>query len=362
MVFAPPHYKVVSNGIKKEEFIEGGIKFTHWKEDTPLSTKMMVIGVAKFATKLYDDSPKGIPVTAWMYPQDSTKGFYDYAVAPSILKFFADLIGPFPYKKLANVQSKTIFGGMENASCIFYNEDYATGKRQHEHVIAHEIAHQWFGDMVSEKSFAHLWLSEGFADYFENYYFEKKYSEEIAREKWIEAREVVIDFVKYSSKPVVDSTEDLMSLLNANSYKKGSWVLRMLRSEVGDKAFLDIVRAYYERYKGGNAETKDFEIVAEKISGKELSWFFDQWLHRPGIPVLEISTKIQNNELFLYVEQQAQPYRFNLEVAIVDGDGEIRKEIFLVQNKESEFKVKVKGSSAKYSIDPDAKLLYRLKK
>ena len=153
-----------------------------------------------------------------------------------------------------------------------------------------------------------------------------------------------------------------MSLLNANSYKKGSWVLRMLRSEVGDKAFLDIVRAYYERYKGGNAETKDFEIVAEKISGKELSWFFDQWLHRPGIPVLEISTKIQNHELFLYVEQQAQPYRFNLEVAIVDGDGEIRKEIFLVQNKESEFKVKVKGSSAKYSIDPDAKLLYRLKK
>lgn len=362
IVSAPSHYSVISNGLKIEEKETGnGTKLTHWKEDMPLSTKIMVIGVAGFATKLYEDSPNDIPVTAWMYPKDSTQGFYDYAVAPSILKFFAENIGPFPYKKLANVQSKTIFGGMENASCIFYNEDYATGKRQHEDVIAHEIAHQWFGDMVSEKSFAHLWISEGFADYFEHYYFEKKYGEKVAREKWEDSRRKVIEFVRQSSKPVVDSTEDLMSLLNANSYNKGSWFLRMLQSEVGDKTFLKIVQTFYNQYKGGNAETKDFEAVAENISGKELSWFFQQWLYQPGIPQLHIRSKIQNSQLYLYIKQIGKPYRFKLGINVIEKDREIIRKDFEIAKKEEMFSVPVNTPSATFAIDPDSKLLYELK-
>lgn len=362
LVKAPSHYSVISNGIKIEEKEEGnGMKLTHWKEDTPLSTKMMVIGVARFATKIYEDSPNDIPVSAWLYPQDSAKGFYDYAVAPSILKFFADYIGPFPYKKLANVQSKTIFGGMENASAIFYNEDYVTGKRQHEDVIAHEIAHQWFGDMVSEKSFAHLWLSEGFADYFEHYYFEKKYGEEAAREKWIDARNEVIEFARYSSKPVVDSTEDLMSLLNANSYKKGAWVLRMLRFEVGDSVFQKIIRTYYNQYKGGNAETRDFETVAEKVSGKELTWFFDQWLHQPGIPKLGLTWQYNNKSLSIipYTLVAKYQYSFPLEVEVVYKDGSSELHHFSwshVGHFRTKFSAKEKP--ARIILDPFKKLLF----
>src|SRR5207249_666261 len=130
------------------------------------------------AVKTFDDSPKNIPVSAWVYPQDSAKGFYDYALATEILKFYANYIAPYPYKKLANVQSKTIFGGMENASAIFYAENSVNGERTSEDLLAHEIAHQWFGDMASETSFEHLWLSEGFATYFTDLYFEKKYGKE----------------------------------------------------------------------------------------------------------------------------------------------------------------------------------------
>ena len=108
--------------------------------------------MAKFAVKQYADSPSSVPVSGWVYPQDSTKGFYDFGIAPSILKFFSEYIAPFPFKKLGNVQSTTIFGGMENAGAIFYAENFIAGTRKFEDVIAHEIAHQWFGDMASEKS------------------------------------------------------------------------------------------------------------------------------------------------------------------------------------------------------------------
>ncbi|RYE02098.1 MAG: hypothetical protein EOP50_00860 [Sphingobacteriales bacterium] len=107
-VDAPTQYKVISNGIleitKFIDYEKDG--HYHWFMETPMSTKVMVIGAARFARKIFDDSPRDIPVSAWVYPQDSTKGFYDYAVTPSILKFFSNYIAPFPYSKLANVQSK----------------------------------------------------------------------------------------------------------------------------------------------------------------------------------------------------------------------------------------------------------------
>lgn len=361
-VRAPSNYSVISNGIKTEERMRpGGFTRTVWRENIPSPTKVMVIGAARFATKTYANSPEGIPVSAWVYPQDSTKGFYDYALAPDILKFFSDYIAPYPYKKLANVQSKTIFGGMENASAIFYAENSVTGDRSSEDLLAHEIAHQWFGDMASEKSFAHLWLSEGFATYLTNYYFEKKYGKEAANKRWREQREEVIQFAKTSSSPVVDSTSNLMSLLNANSYQKGAWVLHMLRNEVGDSIFQKIIQTYYNQYKGGNAETRDFEAIAEKVSGKELTWFFDQWLYRPGIPKLEISTKVQNNEFTLNVMQQGKPYRFKLDIAIIDKDEKVVRKQLEISEKETIIKVPVEGSSATFSIDPETKFLYELK-
>lgn len=318
IVHAPSYYDVVSNGVKVEEKEEGnGMKLTHWKEDTPLPTKVMVIGVAKFATKVFAESPKDVPVSAWVYPQDSAKGFYDYALTTDILQFFSDYIAPYPYKKLANVQSKTIFGGMENASCIFYAESSVTGNRSEEDLYAHEIAHQWFGDMASEKSFAHLWLSEGFATYMTDVYFEHKYGKEAMSKRLQKEREEAIAFAKNSTHAVVDSTTNLMSLLNANSYQKGAWVLHMLRQEVGDSAFQKIIQTYYNQYKGGNADTRDFEAVAENVSGKDLRWFFDQWLYRPGVPKLSFHKVVDADGVSLVVEQfQKEPYRFTLPVSV----------------------------------------------
>lgn len=356
LITAPDHYKVISNGIKTgEENLADHKLRTHYREETALSTKVMVIGVARFAVKEFDDSPQGLPVSAWVYPQDSTRGFYDYAVAPSIVKFFSGYIAPFPYKKLANVQSKTIFGGMENAGAIFYAEGSVTGDRSWEAVLAHEIAHQWFGDMASEKSFAHLWLSEGFATYLTNIYIGDKYGGDSAIKRLQQERKEVWDFVQKTGHPVVDSSSDLMFLLNANSYQKGGWVLHMLRTQVGDTVFRKIIQSYYEQYKGGNADTRDFEAIAEKVSGRELTWFFDQWLYRPGIPQLQFSYNSKKHELSIE-QKQNLIYRFPLALGFNSQGGKMTAKNYEIKDRKTI--ILVPAGTASVTIDPFTSLLY----
>jgi aminopeptidase N len=360
IVTAPAHYQVISNGVKVEEKDLGNNhKQTHWKEDVALSSKVMVIGVARFAVKLFEESSRQLPVSAWVYPQDSVKGFYDYGVAPGIVKFFSEYVAPYPYNKLANVQSKTIFGGMENASCIFYAEESVTGDRKSEDLLAHEIAHQWFGDMASEKSFAHLWLSEGFATYMTDFYFEKKYGKGKSDERLQKERQQVIQFMNATNHSVVDSTTDLMSLLNANSYQKGAWALHMLRNEVGDTVFQKIIQTYYQQYKGGNAETRDFEAVAEKVSGRDFKWYFDQWLYQPGIPNIIVQWKSEQNNLIVTVEQTGnKPYMFPLEIGYkVNNNWQYNK---LVVSKQKEtFSIKINNDPQDLVLDPNTKLLFK---
>ncbi len=173
IVYAPDKYQVISNGFLLEETnLEKGFKLTHWKENVPISTELMVIGIARFAV-LNNGNVNGIPVSTWVFPQNRKEGFTDYAVGTQPIEFFSKLIGPFSYEKLAHVQSKTKWGGMENASCIFYAENSVTGKNEDEELIAHETAHQWFGDAVTEQNWHHIWLSEGFATYLAHVYIAK---------------------------------------------------------------------------------------------------------------------------------------------------------------------------------------------
>ena len=359
IVSAPAAYQVISNGIKiSESNLDNGMKRTQWREEIPQPTKVMVIGVARFAVKVFEDSPPQVPVSAWVYPQDSAKGFFDYALAPSIVKFFSSYIAPFPYKKLANVQSKTMFGGMENAAAIFYPEGSVTGTRKIESTMAHEIAHQWFGDMASEKSFAHLWLSEGFASYFTDLYMEHTYGVDSARKRLVNERSEVIDFARTSTHAVVDSSSDLMSLLNANSYQKGAWVLHMLRQEVGDTVFRKIIQSYYQQYKGANADTRDFEKQAETVSGKELTWFFEQWLYRPGVPEIAVKWKADGKQVKIELKQlQEQIYQLPLELTIILKDGKQQTQKIFLKEKEASIKMDLSGEPVQVIADPDIKLL-----
>lgn len=359
IVTAPAYYQVISNGLQVEETnLADGKKRTHWKEDIAIPTKVMVIGAARFSVARVDSSYR-VPVTAWVYPQDSKKGNYDYAVAQRILQFFENMVGPYPFKKLANVQSKTIFGGMENASAIFYAESTVTGDRKSEDLIAHEIVHQWFGNTATEKNFAHLWLSEGFATYLTNYYWQQQYGNEEFSKKLMEDREQVIQFSRMSNRPVVDSLSPYMDLLNANSYQKGGWVLHMLRNEVGDSSFRAIVKTYYDQYKGSNADTRDFQRVAETVAGKKLDWFFDQWLFAAGLPRVKGEWRFIDNKIVLNVLQNGEhTFRFPLEIGYTDETGKLAIHKVLVSSPSSTFEWEVGKKPAKLILDPNVNLLF----
>ncbi len=362
IVTAPAQYQVVSNGIQVEESnLPGNKKLTHWKEDVPLPTKVMVIGVAEFAVELAGMIHECIPVSTWVFPENKKNGFYDFATAKDILAWHENYIGPYAYKKLANVQSKTMFGGMENAGAIFYFEDAVTGKRTEENLQSHEIVHQWFGNHATEKSFAHLWLSEGFATYLTHVYTESKEGTGVLNSRMRADRDVVLEFVKSRKRPVVDTTSNYMQLLNANSYQKGSWVLHMLRRELGDTVFHKIIRDYYAAYAGRNADTKDFQAIVEANAGKKLDHFFRQWLYTAVNPQLGINWHYQpggkNIEVTVDQLQDSQPFEFPLELELNYLQATPRVIKLLITKKTESFILEAGTGLTTITPDPNSSLL-----
>jgi aminopeptidase N len=363
IVTSPDHYEVVGNGyLVEESCLPKHTKLTHWKEEVPLATKVMAIGVAPFATRL-EGNVNGIPVWSWVFTENRKEGFYDYAVALKPLAFYSRLIGAYPYEKLANVQSKTIFGGLENAGCIFYSENSVTGQGNAENLMAHEIAHQWFGNSVTENDWHHIWLSEGFATYLTAVYQENTYGKEKLDETMKSARDHVIGFFSGSPLPVVDTTvTDLMRLLNANSYQKGAWVLHMLRHELGDDLFWKGIRLYYEDYKNKNALTSDFQMVMEKVSKRNLGKFFNQWLFVAGQPDLKITTSssFERKGFTDLIIEQTQDYlfSFDIELQIKDSTG---SHIYKIPVSDRITRKTIKTENILEIIpDPNINLLFRI--
>jgi aminopeptidase N len=360
IITAPDKYKIVASGILIEESdLPGPTTITHWSETVPLATKVMAFGASGFATQLAG-IVNNIPVWTWVYPENRKEGFFDYSVAVKPLAYYSKIIGPYPYKKLANVQSKTIYGGLENAGTVFYSERSVTGQGRAEGLIAHEIAHQWFGDCVTEADWHHVWLSEGFATYLTSLYFEAQQGRERLNSDMKAARNRVLKFRENNPSPVIDTTiTKLMDLLSANSYQKGAWILHMLRYEIGDDFFFKGLRLYYERFYNSNALSSDFEKVMEDVSGKNLSKFFKQWLYIPGHPLLKIWHEDGKNKgtIVVNIEQkQSTLFEFNLELLIKDTSGE-RIVKALVKDKVTKITVSA-SSDAVISPDPNVNLLF----
>ena len=356
-VSAPDHYEVVSNGkLLKISQDKPGYRLHQWQSTVPLPVKVAVIGVARFA-RAYPGEVEGIPVSSWVYPQDQAAGFTRYQVAVGVLDTLIDYIGAYPYVKLANVQSTTRYGGMENASCIFYAE--SSVDQNSEALIAHEIVHQWFGNSASEASWYHLWLSEGFATYFTGLYLERRYGPE-ALQTYLQS---ALDRVLTSgpARPVVDSSvTDINALLNANSYQKGALVLHMLRRELGDAVFQRGIRTYYQRYQLSNALTADFQQVMEEVSGRELGWFFQQWLFRPENPQLDITWTYEaaSQALSLTVNQTqpGSPFRLPLAVEVDLPDGP-RRYLLPLQDAQTTWQVQGIARPTALRINPGAEVL-----
>ena len=366
VVTAPAHYRVIGSGVVIEESaLDHGRRLTHYRSETPMATKVMVVGIARFAV---DDVGQvaGIPISSWVYPEDRDAGFSDYRKAVDIVAYFTEHIGEFPYAKLANVQSTTRYGGMENAGNIFYAENSVTGTGSNEGLIAHEVAHQWFGDSVTEGDWYHIWLSEGFATYFTQLYFEHAYGRERMNAALIAQRGAIAQYARRNPHaPVIDTTiVDLNRLLSTNSYQKGGWVLHMLRRQVGTDAFWEGIRTYYHDHRDANALTSDLQVAMESASGEKLGWFFDQWLRRPGQPVIEATWTVGDRGTVSVTVEQKQDghaFRFPLDIGFKTDDGGATEQLqvvtFDVTERRQTFNVTVSGAIADAELDPNVWLL-----
>jgi aminopeptidase N len=250
-----------------------------------------------------------------------------FARVGEIVQLFSRLVGPFPYEKLAHLQSSTRFGGMENASAIFYADSPFRNGGTSEQTIAHETAHQWFGDAVTEREWPHVWLSEGFATYFAALWTRAARGDSAYRQQMAAVRATILaDTISVTRRPVIDTIEtDLLALLNRNSYEKGGFVLHMLRAQVGERAFFDALRAYYAKHRHSTAVTDDLRAEMERESKQNLGWFFDQWLRRPGYPEVSATWSYDSasREVNVALTQGTRfgPFKFPLVVAVVDSAG-----------------------------------------
>jgi len=366
-IHAPAAWRVVANGAPNPR------EQRAWDEWHPIPTYTMVIGAGEFTVSKHRPVINGgdtIPIQVWTYPEDSA--FADsvpFRRATEIVEVMQRLIGPFPYEKLAHVQSSTKFGGMENSSAIFYAEKPYVERKMGEGVVRHETAHQWFGDAVTERDWPDIWLSEGFATYFDGVIGAALDGDTVLVNSMRSNAEAYFKS-DVTDRPIVDSAyaADPIKLLNANSYPKGAWVLHMLRGTIGDSAFFRGLRTYYRTYRDSNATSEDLQRVMEKEARTDLGWFFHQWLYQPGYPQLDVSWQYDAGaqKVMVGITQRQKPEwgRFRLPAVTLEFRGNngavLRREVAVTSGRETAASFDVRFAPAEVRVDPDGKLLLKV--
>lgn len=368
IVTAPAHYQVVSNGLKIEETdLQNGNRLTHWRQSVPIASWLYVLGVARFAVQHVDEFD-GKPIQTWVYYQNRDAGFFDFAEpTKKVLEFYSDRIGPFVYEKLANIQSNSVSGGMEAASAILYSESSVVGDRNERwrNVVIHEIAHQWFGNAVTEYDWDDVWLSEGFATYFTLVFIEHQYGRDAFLKGLASSKKSVDAF--YLKNPgytiIHDNLRDMEKVTSSQTYQKGSWILHMLRGLLGEDDFWKGIRSYYATHMNGNATTADFRNAMEEASGKNLETFFEQWLYKPG--ALRLKGNWQYNEAkkeitiqLEQVQEDGSLFKMPLQIAIQQtGKNTTLLKTIQLTGKSNVFSIPVEAKPVSLVADPDTWVL-----
>jgi aminopeptidase N len=361
IITAPAHYQVVANGVLQEELdLAGGLRRTHWRQSVPIASWLFALGVARFAVHHYD-VVRGIPQQVWAFPQDRDKAYDLFELTGRrAFEFFSDWVGPYPYEKLAHVEAAGVSGGMEQASSIFYGEKNVAGGRA---PVVHEVAHQWFGNAVTEKDWDDVWLSEGFATYFTHLYAEQfSGRDEFVRGLKNDIPRIVEAQISAPGQPVIHrNISDMSGVLNRFVYQKAGWVLHMLRATMGTEKFWTGIREYYRRYRNLNASTDDFRQVMEQASKMDLSWFFNQWLRRPGMPKLKGIWRYDPAARQLQIElaqAQAGPaFRLPIEIGIADPKGLLRIERIELSQATGQFTIPSDSEPPSVVLDPNTWVL-----
>jgi aminopeptidase N len=289
-------YKTLSNGLLVgQEEGKKGTRTDHWKQSLPHAPYLVMLAVGDFAVAK-DMMPNGLELSYYVEPKYGADAHAIFGRTPEMIGFFTNIFGvEFPWEKYAQVAVRDfVAGAMENTTATVHEEAVQNDARSlvdgnSDAVIAHELAHQWFGDYVTCEEWGQLPLNESFANYSE--YLWSEYNDGRFEADWGNLQEMKEYLAESETKQVPMIRyfyKDRENMFDSHSYAKGGRILHMLRSIVGDDAFFTALQQYLKSHAFGTAEIDDLRIAFEKVTGQDLNWFFDQWFHRPGHPLLKI--------------------------------------------------------------------------
>jgi aminopeptidase N len=352
-----------------------GTRTWHYKMPVPHSTYLVSFVIGKYT--LVQEKYKDIPVGYYIYPGKENTAKNAYGRTLDMFAVFEELTGvPYPFNKydqtmVANFQ----FGGMENITAttmadteIFF-ADFAFGRNAVMDLVSHELAHSWFGNMVTCKNWAELWLNEGFATFMEAAYREKAFGREDYRRKIRSdaAQFLVDDSINKRRHGLFNRRAgDVSSLFDnpATTYNKGGVVIHMLREQIGDPAFWKGVNLYLMRHRFGNVETTDLKKAMEEASGQDLGWFFDQWVYGVGAPRLDVrkvysrsgkSLKITVTQVQNPVDLVPSAFRLPMEIEVT-ASGRKKKETLNITQRVQTFTFNSNVRPSDVKFDPQERI------
>ncbi len=360
-------FEVLSNGAlrSRRETDDGRVTF-HWKMSRPHVVYLMTLVVGEF--HVAEETWRGIPVTYYVPPDRADQVEPTFRHTTAMLDLFTDKLGVrYPWEKYAQVCCHNFGGGMENTSATTLGEAslldaHTRLDRDADGLIAHELAHQWFGDLVTCRDWAHLWLNEGFASYFEVLWDEHVGGPQaLAYNLMGKARSAIRGG---KDLPIVHQHYDHPdSQFDARAYPKGAWVVHMLRRELGDDLFWAGLQAYLREFAHQPVETADLRRTLERVSGRSLERFFHDWTERPGHPVVEIDYRWLADDKLAEVSvtqtQDDEAFHFPLVIEFVGQDQTVRLRRDLT-SKQERYLVPLGFRPDRISIDPDMRVLMDL--
>ena len=359
----------LSNGLLlKQTTNTDGTRTDHWQQKQAHSIYLTMVAAGKF-TKVVDPASKEFEISYYLEPAYVAYSKGIFGRTPEMIAFFENTLGvKYQWSKYAQIPvRKYVSGAMENTTATIHGKTLFKNNNQlidgnDDGVIAHELFHHWFGDLVTCESWSNLPLNESFANYSEYLWAAHKNGKDEADYVYINALNEYLNEASEKKEPLIRyAYADKEDMFDAHSYQKGGRVLHMLRTEVGDKAFFKSLNYYLEKNKWQNTEVDHLRQAFEHVTGRDMRWFFDQWFLRPGHPTVKIETKITGNTLEINTLQildslQTEFYNLQIPLTLIQNGKKVQKTIRITQEKQV-FEIKTDASIDRAYVNADGYFL-----
>jgi len=331
---------------------DDGTQTYHYAMSAPMATYLVEVAVGDYAA-LDEPTSNGVIIRHYVYPDRQEDGRAVFSYTGETLSILADLFGPYPFDTYGHIVAPEAGMALETQTLTLMPDSVLDATEEEMFaLIAHELAHQWYGNTVTPATWADIWLNEGFATYAEWLAEEQRYGFESAQASRTLAEQALLSDSRTTPLLLPAPAETFGTV----TYKQGAWLLHMLRDEIGDDAFFELLRRYVDTYRDRPAGSLDFWRMAEEVSGQDLSWFFDQWLLQGGMPryTLYWSATTSGADVLLC---GITPYRLDLPLRFVSAAGQPSTVNLEIRDTPASASVPLDFAPADLSVDPAQAIL-----